>query len=263
METLLKQYSTTEIFFIIAGYFLFRTFVSVMAGHLLLNYTSFGKRRRCYHHSYAPGQFKSELKANGKIIILDSLIVAVLFHWDLVSYAQPTFNRHLFTIIIQFVWYELWFYFIHRLLHTKLFYPIHAQHHIAKVAHPMSIISFSLAERFMLMFGILIIPILFSQHLPFTFEGLVIYAYMNLIMNWIGHLNVEFLPAGMAKTIWGKFFLNTPTFHAIHHARYNGHYGLFTPILDRLFNTLYKDYPLQQEHAARGNGPTKLGQRFL
>ena len=49
----------------------------------------------------------------------------------------------------------------------------------------------------------------------------------------------------------------TPTFHGMHHARFNGNYGLFTRIPDRLFGTEWADYPaLHARVAASGPLPS-------
>src|SRR5690606_5712092 len=46
--------------------------------------------------------------------------------------------------------------------------------------------------------------------------------------------------------------LHLHTFHAMHHARYTGHYGLFTTVLDRVLGTAWDDTPEVQARAARG-----------
>lgn len=56
--------------------------------------------------------------------------------------------------------------------------------------------------------------------------------------------------------------INTPTYHALHHARYKGHYGLFTPYLDMMFGTYFKDYEIVHWHLSNGHGLKTLGQRF-
>jgi hypothetical protein len=40
----------------------------------------------------------------------------------------------------------------------------------------------------------------------------------------------------------------------MHHARYNGHFGLFTQVLDRVCHTVWRDYEKVQERAAHGQG---------
>src|SRR2546427_5937141 len=41
---------------------------------------------------------------------------------------------------------------------------------------------------------------------------------------------------------------------SMHHARYTGHYGLFTTMLDRALGTYWDDYPEVHARAARGEG---------
>jgi sterol desaturase/sphingolipid hydroxylase (fatty acid hydroxylase superfamily) len=51
-------------------------------------------------------------------------------------------------------------------------------------------------------------------------------------------------------------------FHARHHARYQGHYGLFTVVLDRWFGTAFQDYPRVHALAREGQGLVRLGERL-
>jgi sterol desaturase/sphingolipid hydroxylase (fatty acid hydroxylase superfamily) len=77
--------------------------------------------------------------------------------------------------------------------------------------------------------------------LAFSMQGYFAYFLLNYILNIYGHLNVEFVPPGFLNTIPGKI-INTTTYHALHHARYRGHYGLFTQVLDRAHGTWFPDY---------------------
>ena len=68
-------------------------------------------------------------------------------------------------------------------------------------------------------------------------------------MNVLGHSNLEVFPARFTQSPWGRWLI-TPTYHALHHARYRGHYGLFTQCLDRAFETVWPDYERVQQRAA-------------
>ncbi|HWJ25042.1 MAG TPA: sterol desaturase family protein, partial [Flavisolibacter sp.] len=56
---------------------------------------------------------------------------------------------------------------------------------------------------------------------------------------------------------------NTPTYHAMHHARYVKNYGLITSTLDRLFNTMWEDYDQVQSRAASEQPLNKLSERMV
>ena len=88
------------------------------------------------------------------------------------------------------------------------------------------------------------------------------YYIFYFITNVLGHSNMEIRDPEYAKTWTGKV-LNTPTFHAMHHARYVKHYGLITSTLDRLFNTMWEDYDKVQSRAASQQPLNKLSERLI
>jgi sterol desaturase/sphingolipid hydroxylase (fatty acid hydroxylase superfamily) len=73
---------------------------------------------------------------------------------------------------------------------------------------------------------------------------------------------VEIRDPNYAKTWIGKV-INTPTYHAMHHARYVKNYGLITSTLDRLFNTMWEDYDKVQSRAAMDQPLAKLSERLI
>jgi sterol desaturase/sphingolipid hydroxylase (fatty acid hydroxylase superfamily) len=98
--------------------------------------------------------------------------------------------------------------------------------------------------------------------MPISFYGIVAYYIFYFITNTLGHSNFEIRDPGYAKTWIGKV-INTPTYHAMHHARYVKNYGLITSTLDRMFNTMWEDYDKVQTRAAAEEPLTKLSERLI
>lgn len=222
--------------------------------------TPFAMARRVYRRAYSQGQWSSELRAALKVVAFDAVVLSLVRHYELLHLARPSLGNAALSFALTFVWYELWFYASHRALHTRWLAPLHAQHHTAKVMHPLTSLSFSLVERAILQVGALGFVALASRHLPLSAPGVVGYFFLNYVLNVLGHSNVELMPAGFVATAPGRVFITT-TFHAMHHARYQGHYGLFTRVLDRAFKTEFRDYPAMHGLATRGEGPERLGAR--
>jgi sterol desaturase/sphingolipid hydroxylase (fatty acid hydroxylase superfamily) len=127
------------------------------------------------------------------------------------------------------------------------------------VANPITAISFSIIERVIFIGGVIGFLGLVSLLVPLSRPGILSFAVFAYIANVLGHSNVEFVPARFAKSRLGGLFY-TPSFHSMHHARYHGHYGLFTTVLDRWFNTYFEDYPAVYDRAVAGEGLERLNE---
>jgi lathosterol oxidase len=145
-------------------------------------------------------------------------------------------------IIASFIgfllWSDLWFYVWHRLLHhPKLFRHVHAVHHKSVDVNPFSVYSFHPFEAFIL--GGAVFPVLFLVPLYLPVLGaLQVVGLMNNIMS---HLGYEFLPRWYAR-IPPFRWMNTATFHSLHHTKLNGNYGLFFRFWDRALGTEVPEY---------------------
>lgn len=128
---------------------------------------------------------------------------------------------------------DLWFYGVHRLLHTRwLFQKVHAVHHRSVDVNPLSSYAFHPVEA-LLLTGWLVPVALWA---PLPLPALVAVQAVGLANNLMAHLGYELLPAWWARAPVLRWS-NTATFHALHHAKLRGNYGLMTRVWDRLFGT--------------------------
>lgn len=249
-----------EVFISAAGYYTLRSmFIGGTAAWLREN--SRLARRKIYRLKIEKPQVVSELVAGVRVLLIDSLVAALILRFDLFQHGGDSWPVTLGTFIGFFVWTEIWFYVSHRLLHSKSLYFIHAQHHVAKVTTPLTAISFSVLERLILVVGVAALPAALSFFIPISFRIYIVYFSVNYALNTFGHWNIEIVPPAWVKSRLGSI-LNATTYHALHHARYNGHYGLFTPFLDRWFGSRFNDYLQVHQAAYEGHGLEKLNQKF-
>ncbi|MCP3138892.1 sterol desaturase family protein [Pyxidicoccus xibeiensis] len=225
-----------------------------------LGRTRLAERFRVYRRSLAPGQLRSEARAAVGVVLCDALLITAFRAAFERQIAPFSLGASLLTFAWMFVGFEVWFYVSHRLLHTRALYRFHAQHHVAQVTDPLTSLSFSMVERLVLMGGGFGLVILAMQVMPVTQVGIMAYILTNYALNVFGHGNTEWLPERFVASPAGRLFF-TPTFHALHHARYQGHYGLFTPILDRWLGTAFDDYAEVHGLARRGLGLERIGER--
>lgn len=216
-------------------------------------------RRRVYRVRYDREQLREELLASW-VIPVDGIAFVACLAWGLLRPAPPTLGASLLTFVVLFVFFEIWFYGTHRLMHTRALWPIHEPHHRSKVTCSLSGLRFSLAEKLVLTLGSVGFAAALSWILPVTLPGLLAFFVVYYSESILGHSNVEIMPARLVRSPLGRVVGST-TFHAMHHARFGGHYGLTTPALDYLFGTVFPDYPEVQEQAARGEGLERLTER--
>jgi sterol desaturase/sphingolipid hydroxylase (fatty acid hydroxylase superfamily) len=131
-----------------------------------------------------------------------------------------------------------WFYLWHRLLHLPWLYRrVHAVHHKSVDVNPFSVYSFHPFEAFIL--GSAVLPVLFLVPIYLPVLGLL--QVVGLANNIMSHLGYEFLPRWYAR-IPPFRWLNTATFHSLHHTTLNGNYGLFFRVWDRMLGTEVPEY---------------------
>ncbi|WP_375756448.1 sterol desaturase family protein [Corallococcus exercitus] len=223
--------------------------------------TRLAERFRVFRRELAKGQLRSEALAAVGVVLTDAVVLATFRHFTGPLVAPFNLSRALWSYAWMFVGFEVWFYVTHRLLHLPRFYRFHAQHHVAQVTEPLTALSFSVAERLVLMGGGLSLHFAAMHLLPGSQVGVLAYMLTNYLLNAFGHGNTEWLPKRFVTSWVGRVFF-TPTFHALHHARYQGHYGLFTVVLDRWLGTAFADYPLVHARARAGEGLTRIGERL-
>jgi Delta7-sterol 5-desaturase len=125
-------------------------------------------------------------------------------------------------------------YWLHRLAHTRLLYPLlHRYHHTFDRPRPLTLFALNPAEN--LAFGGLWLAVLCLYDASWL--GMSIYLALNVAFGTIGHLGVEPLPRKLAGVpVAGA------SFHAQHHQDKEYNFGFYTLLWDRLFGTLRPDY---------------------
>src|SRR5687768_11576731 len=220
------------------------------------------KVRRIYNLEASQDQLKEELNNSFLTSPLHACLIGGALYSGFLTNHATTLLNFIYTFAIVFVWTEIWHYFSHRAMHHKSLLWIHREHHKSKVTNVISSMSFSFMEKFIFSAGIIAPVAALSSVMPISFYGIVAYYVFYFVTNALGHSNFEIREPGYAQTWIGKI-INTPTYHAMHHARYVKNYGLITSTLDRMFNTMWEDYDKVQSRAAAKQPLTKLSERLM
>ena len=235
----------TSTFLWLLGTMIVRSVVVTLAATWLTR-TAWARARWVRAEGPTRAQTKSELVAAVLVILVDACVIALALHTSVLTAIEPSRTASgaiwvLGSFAFMFVFFEAWFFVTHRLCHTRALYFMHAQHHVALTAQPLSALSFSVLERLVLLLGTVGVAAALQPVYPISLRGLELYLWVNYVLNVLAHSNVEVAPRWFARSLPGRVFIAT-TFHAMHHEEGRGHYGLFTRTLDRLFGTELPEY---------------------
>ena len=146
---------------------------------------------------------------------------------------------------LMIVWHDFYFYWTHRLLHTRwLLRHVHGVHHRSRNPSPWAAYAFHPGEA---LINGLVTPLALLV-LPLHWSVLMLFALHQIFRNALGHAAVEMLPRGFATHGLGRYFTTT-THHHLHHETAQGHYGLWFTWWDRWCSTERADYLPRFEQA--------------
>lgn len=167
---------------------------------------------------------------------------------DAASWTWPWIGAQVVGLIVL---NDGWFYAFHRLLHhPAVFQRVHVVHHRSVDVNPFTSYSFHFAEALLL--GAWSIPTLVFVPMYAPAFGLV--QAIGLANNVMSHLGYELLPRWILR-VPGLRWMNSATFHSLHHTRFTGNYGLFFRFWDRVFGTELPGY--EQAFLNRGESAAR------
>ncbi|MCG2791954.1 MAG: sterol desaturase family protein [Weeksellaceae bacterium] len=143
------------------------------------------------------------------------------------------------SIILAILIHDTYFYFMHRIMHHRLFFKhIHLIHHKSTNPNPFSSYSFHPSEA--IIEGAVILVIVFT--IPIHKIAIGLFLLFMILFNIYGHLGYELIPKKISNSALGKW-INTATYHNVHHKNSKKNFGLYFTFWDRIFNTLEQKTP--------------------
>lgn len=243
--------SATELALVISTIFFTRSFLFAGIGTIWIKFSKWAKNHRVVNREIPWKVIGKDILSASLILGIDAATFVILIPTGMLKVdGHASLQANLITFVVFFIAFEAYFYYLHRALHHPKLFWIHKHHHSSVATNPWTSLSFSVIERLILLVGAAGVPAVISQFVPIPEIGYSLYFLTNYILNVYGHLNVEFMPKIYVRTV-GQV-VNTTTYHALHHLRYRGHFGLFTRFLDRAHGTEFKDYPDMHAKALQG-----------
>ena len=178
--------------------------------------------------------------------------------WGVFPTVKQTSNGLIWLALAHIFIAEPLYYGYHLLLHRiPTLRRHHVKHHTATIPSPPSGYTFTLFERvsYLVLFAVPILAVAWiGQLTPLGFFG---YFLAFDFLNSIGHCNIEFFPKWYVNSPF-KWLVYSPSYHSLHHSRWETNYALFMPIYDWIFGTVAPESDELFNRAHAGQGPHDL-----
>jgi sterol desaturase/sphingolipid hydroxylase (fatty acid hydroxylase superfamily) len=219
-------------------------FGSLTAGNLVVGFLAerVATGRRIFAVPLAPGQLRLEAIGNVVFVVVTVAAFTAALGTGIVRFGEESFLRAATTFSALLLGFQIFYYGLHRAMHTRPLLWMHRWHHRSQVTTPLSAQSMHPAESVAWMIGYVGLPLAFSFVAPISFWGWAAYMAFNVGGNIVGHANVE-LAGGASGTRPVTLFANPWVYHALHHARWTGHYSFQAALMDRIGGTEFADWP--------------------
>ncbi|HSU27823.1 MAG TPA: sterol desaturase family protein [Chitinophagaceae bacterium] len=186
------------------------------------------------------GQVRSEVLFSVSTLFIFSLLGLVVYFLYQNGYTTlytpiPTHGwiYFFFSLLLMFFFHDTYFYWTHRLLHTKWFMThVHKVHHRSSNPSPFAAHSFHPIEAFIN--GIVIFPVV--TIIPVNIIALFVFLSVVILTNVIGHLGFEFIPWKLRHSMPGKCIASS-THHNLHHQKTHKNFGYYFTVWDTLMGT--------------------------
>lgn len=207
-----------------------------------------------------PGQRRRELRNCLVFQALAALALTGFLGAELVPWTDG-WGPGLRTFFACWVGFEVYYYLLHRAMHLRGLIRFHREHHESHVNTPLTAFSMSIPEGLGWLVGYTFVPATMALlGLEVSLGGWLAYLVYNYWGNIVGHVNVEVVPAMIGKRA-NSWAAHAITYHALHHARYTGHYGFGATFMDRLCGSEWRDWPTLHAQILAGQPLTSLKQR--
>ena len=218
-----------------------------------------GGSRRIFAIPLAEGQLRWELIGNLRFVLLGAIAFAGLLRT--VPLSEESLGAAATTFLVCWIGFDIYYWGIHRAMHFRPLYRFHRYHHDSRVTTPLTGYSMSTVESIGWLIGLVGVPLLLGLLTPISLAGFLAYHMLYQVSgNVIGHANVDFFPVAVGKRA-NSWLTHPTTYHALHHARFNNHYGFGSTFMDRIMGTEWTDWPELHARVASGTPLRRLSER--
>ncbi|MCU0673485.1 MAG: sterol desaturase family protein [Myxococcota bacterium] len=256
MATFLNESSWWALLGTIAAFFVAITALALLAGVVLeRHYQKQGLT--IFAVKLKRGQPRLERLGNALFLVTWIPLATLAVHYELLRF-NAGLSRELVTFGVCWVGFTVYYWFLHRAMHTKPLFWIHRWHHESLVTTPWTGLSMSPFEALGWIVGFLG-PALVLSHVGWLGAwGYATFFAIHFYGNVVGHANAELMPPFLARM---NYVGNPVVYHSLHHARFDGHYGFGAGYMDALFRTEFDDWRAVHAKVLRGEALRSLRER--
>lgn len=217
-------------------------------------------KKKIFAVPLAKGQYRFEAIGNIAFLAIATLAVTAALRGDAIRFGESSTERSAATFFAMLVSFQIFYWTLHRAMHTRRLLFMHRWHHRSRVTTPLSGQSMHVLEACAWMLGYVGLPIVLSRIAPLSFNGWVAYLAFSVFGNIVGHANVE-PTARFAATRAASLFANPFVYHSLHHARWTVNFAFQASVMDRLLSTEAEDWPELYERVISGRPLVRLDER--
>lgn len=152
--------------------------------------------------------------------------------------AQYGWGYWFFSLAMLFILIDAYSYWTHRLMHHRLLFKyFHKVHHHSNRPTPWATFSVNVNE---IVVNALFMPLVVLV-MPMHVNTSLVFALLSMVKNVMNHLGYEVFPAGANRGLLLKWLVS-PTYHEMHHLKFNYNYGAFFTFWDKWMGTEYAKY---------------------
>jgi len=206
--------------------------------------TRFARNKIQQRHAL-PKDFGREILHSLQSALVFTIIAYVLFFTPFSKYtlvykkiSDHSIGWMVLSLVLSLIVQDTYFYWMHRLLHHKrLFRLTHLLHHRSANPSPWAAYSFHFIESWLEGAVLVVIVCVIPLH-PLVFA---VFTIISLFINVYGHLGYEIAPRLLRRSFLFEI-VSTSVHHNMHHSKFDGNYGLYFRVWDRLMKTEHPDY---------------------
>jgi sterol desaturase/sphingolipid hydroxylase (fatty acid hydroxylase superfamily) len=205
--------------------------------------------RRVFDVALKRGQLRTEAIGTAlfHVVFVPPLALALSRHWITFS---TGWLAELAPLPLLWIAFQVLYYPLHRLAHRRAFFWIHRWHHESMVTTPMTGLSMHPLEAAAWVVMMLGPAIALSRLGLLGLDGALAFLIVHWLGNVVGHANCDFIP--FKTTRLSSLWRVPDSYHCLHHARFDGHFGFAAAYMDRLFGTEFDDWEAVQDRVWRG-----------